>query len=217
MQEGGVSEGAVGRGSIYPWNCDVANIYMILRALEILRPQKVLELGTFEGRTTVEMARVISVYAKILPQPVKFYTFDAGGPVSCYGPGDEVVPNWETDPFWIEAGWAEVKSARGLRLEQTYEGVNLKFIEGLTKLTLPGAMAEFGTWDFCFQDSVHGLKLQIEEWEHLKPKSKVGSVILFDDITAEHPLRDWFPKNNPGWDYRWTDKGRKQLWAERLK
>ena len=137
------------------------------------------------------------------------FTFDAG----------KRTAGWpESVHKDIDEAWPDVNKAREERVNQKYKYVAIRYIEGLTKHTLPESLIEFGIWDFCFQDSVHDLNSIIEEWEILKPYSKVGSLIVFDDIVRTHPFRDWFFDNeSPDWVHRHTSIGRQQLWAERVR
>lgn len=216
-KEMGIINGAVAQGFIRPWNSDLANIHMLKEAISILRPRVIVETGTFEGATTIEMARVVNKYGSLLhvinDKPVKIYTFDGGAPVSCYGDGKSVVDNWERDAQWV--AWKAVKEKRDERLSLKFDNCIIKYIEGLTQETLPKTIDEIGEWDLWFQDSVHGLDLIIGEWEVMKKKAKMGSLVIFDDIIAGHGLLDWFPKNNPEWKWEWTNAGRSQLWAEK--
>lgn len=220
IQPGGEKEtgpiaSAVAQGFIYPWNSDGQNIHMILRTISILKPQTIIELGTFEGATTVEMAKLVGTYGNPY-SPVTLFTFDGGAPVSCYGDGKSVVQNWEVDPQW--EAWKAVATKRAERFAQEYSGCDINYIEGLTQDTLAPALSErIGKWDFCFQDSVHGFDLILKEWANLKPYANIGAVIVFDDIVEGHQFKEWFGQNNYNWDWRWTNIGRSQIWAERIK
>lgn len=215
QQEMGVLSTTACQGFMRPWNSDMVNIQMLLSAISILKPQKVIELGTFEGATTMEIAKTMEGYSDQDHTLKSIFTFDGGAPVSCYGDGKSVVENWEKDPQWKE--WKRVKEARDERMNREFDRIILHYIEGLTQDTLPDYLSFIGHWDFCYQDSVHGLELIIGEWENLKQISRPGSVIVFDDIVKDHPLREWFPANNPDWEWRCTNKGRGQLWCERVK
>jgi hypothetical protein len=215
VKEMGELAGSVAQGFIRPWNSDGSNVHMILRAVSILKPQTIIETGTFEGQTTVEIAKVCGHYGD--PEnPVSIWTFDGGAPVSCYGDGKSVVENWQGDPQWF--AWKAVEAVRKERFSIEYAGCEIIYTEGLTQDTLaPKLLNYIGNWDFCFQDSVHGFDLILGEWADLKPRANIGAVIVFDDIVETHQLKEWFPENNPGWESKWTDNGRSQLWAERIK
>jgi len=201
----GISPEAKATGYIYPWNHDLANMEMICNTLVLLEPKIVLELGTFEACGTKAMADTLEGFCI----KSKFWTFDEGG---------VTLKDWpESVHEDMINTWVKVVEARAERVKHPYQYVILEYIEGLTFDTLPIKLPEIGEWDFCFQDSVHVLPDILQEWNLLLPYSKVGSIIVFDDILIDHDWLKWFPENVKGWDWRHTTLGRSQLWAERMK
>ena len=200
----GVSLDAKAQGYIRPWNHDKANMDMLRKAIRILRPTVVIELGTFEGLGTEIIATEMS---NCVPEKSVLWTFDAGKPTLSDWPEqvrDEIVEQW-----------SHVEEARAERINKIYDRVEIVYIEGLTKDTLPRCIQSLGYWNFCFQDSVHDFDNIMIEWKLLRECSSAGSVIVFDDIIMSHPFRDYFFHHEELWDMRHTEIGRSQLWAER--
>ena len=177
---------------------------MIFKALRILKPRTVIELGTFEGLGTEAIAMEMSKY---LTKKGVLWTFDAGEPTLSDWPEhvrDEIMNQWPV-----------VEKARAERIGNYYHNVDIVYIEGLTKDTLPRCMLNIGYWDFCYQDSAHDFDNIMIEWKILKKWSSIGSVIVFDDITLGHPFLEHFCNKETSWWMKHTQKGRSQLWAER--
>ena len=222
----GVSAGeVVAKSFLYPWNHDNADMDVIVQAFSILKPEVVIELGTFEGWGTTKMAEAVNR----IKQKSTLYTFDAGtNPYNTLGetygaPNEDELVKWDgpMDPRF-ESGWrswGDVMKARDERLARKYKNVTIEYIEGITFKTLPHAMKDIGEWDFCFQDTVHHHNFIIREWEHLKPRSKVGSIIVFDDMNRPHNTAwvDIFRAKEPDWITRHSDIGHEPFWAERIK
>lgn len=199
----GIPEGIEATGYIRPWNHDTANMNMILKAIKLLNPVKVIELGTFEGMGTKLIAETLNgnnIQSFL-------WTFDAGKPTE--GWPESAIPD-------IMGQWDRIEAVRRRRIKTEYKNTTIRYYEGLTKDTLPAVMPEIGTWDFCFQDSVHQNHEIIEELACYESYSKVGSIIVFDDIIEGHPFIEWFRNNMAGWIFRHTTIGRSQLWAERI-
>ena len=223
---GGVSHGeVVARGFLLPWNHDNANMDVIAQAFSILKPQVVIELGTFEAFGTIKMAAALNR----IKQQSTIYTFDAGtNPYNTLGevygvPNEVELVKWD-GPIDLKfrdswRSWGDVMKARDERLAKKYENVTVEYIEGITFDTLPGALKDIGKWDFCFQDTVHHYDFIIKEWKLLKPYSKVGSIIVFDDMNRPHNTAwvDIFRAKEPDWITRHSEIGHQPLWAERIK
>jgi len=222
----GVNKGdTVAKGFMMPWNHDDSDMDLMLQAFEILRPKVVIELGTFEAFGTMKMADCLEA----IGQKAKLYTFDAGiKPYNTLGPTygtkeDEELVEWDRNfpEKWMRDGWhswGQVMKARKERLAKPYSNVKVEYIEGITFDTLPKAMKKIGEWDFCFQDTVHYPDLIMKEWELLEPFSKVGSIIVFDNMARPHNTAwvDVFKKLEPNWETRHKIGGCEPLWAERI-
>jgi len=219
------SNEVVARGFLLPWNHCNADMDVIVQALSILKPKVVLELGTFEAFGTVKMAQALNR----LRQKSTLYTFDAStNPYNTLGetygiPNEDELVKWDEpiDPRFQDSwrSWEDIMKARDERLANNYKNVKVEFIEGITFDTLGPALKEIGEWDFCFQDTVHHHDFIIREWNLLKPYSKVGSIIVFDDMNRPHNTAwvDLFRANEPDWDTRHGSGGHEPFWAERIR
>jgi predicted O-methyltransferase YrrM len=233
IPDGRSFEETAAEGFLYPWNHDNADMDLMLQALRILQPKVVMELGTFEAWGTLKMARCLNWF----PSKSFLYTFDAGhSPANSLGGSDvygvpeqfEEVPlvDWRSFPKNHKAYqgwgcWGKVINARNKRLKEMSRlpNVEVKYVEGITYDTLPKVMPEIGVWDFCFQDTLHKTHHIIKEWKLYREFTKVGSLVVFDNITPPENLDfvDWFKENEPNWIYKRTEVGDGQLWAERIK
>lgn len=227
----------VAKAFLKPWNHDVENMNSICRALPLLKPVTVLELGTFEGLGTQRMAEAL----KVLDRKVWLYTVDVGtAPVNSLGEsygvpkvvenGKEVCSTVPWEEFRTQkrgtpdqqAGWGswqEVIKARKRRVSQGYGEVKVTYLEGYSYDVLPLLLRRILVWDFCFQDTLHHPKDIMKEWVLLKPYSRLGSVIVFDDMNRNYNRgwADWFIENEPDWETRWAEVGHEPLWAERMR
>ncbi len=211
--QGGVDDQAVAQGLMRSWNHDNADMGIILQALEILRPKVVIELGTFEGLGAMKIAGTLGS----LGQESSFYTFDLGT-----GPWYEIEPiDWERSSLDTYLSWGDVIKKRNERLSKPYKNVAVEFVEGKTYSTLGPALERIGKWDFCFQDTVHHHDYIIKEWVLLKPYSKIGSVVVFDDMYRSNDINplwvDMFRENEPDWVTKHSNEGHESFWAERIR
>jgi len=228
---------AHGNGFLKPWNHDMGNMKTICDALEILKPKVVIELGTFEAMGTKDMAKALQKNGS----KVDFYTIDAGeAPVNSLGikygvpletddDGEHVISLIPWEDFGRKlrgehfqqigwGSWSQVLKGRARRLAEDYSPVNLEYVEGFSYDVLPELLKRIGTWDFCFQDTLHAPKEIMKEWVLLEPYAKVGSIIVFDDMQRgfNRGWADWFIENVKGWDTRWAKFGHEPLWAEKV-
>lgn len=220
MDEGTPVE-AVAKEFLFPWNHDKSNMDMICKAIELLKPKKIIELGTFEGLGTIKIAKAMSEAGGGV-----LATFDAGcAPVNSLGPLYGVTPDKTLkDGYLVDIekvgtdGWLSFKkviSKRQDRLSRKFEGVQIVYIEGLTFETLPRSTELIEDWDFCFQDTLHTWD---EIWKELKiliELSHIGSIIVFDDIFPDSTEQANLRKLSD-WDYYYTPKGHGQVWLERI-
>jgi len=231
VSEGITHEECVAEAFMRPWVHDNANMDMIVQALLVLQPDVVMELGTFEGYGTYKIAKAMSEYGG-----GKLYTFDVGhSPANSLGEPYGCAPTFEEGPIvdWKNfpekhvcargwKSWGLVIEKRNKRLEEMkgLKNVEVEFIEGLTYDTLPEVMPRIGEWDFCFQDTLHTTEHIIREWKLFKDYSKIGSIVVFDDIveTQNFEFLNWFAKNEKKkWSHKHTKLGHGQLWAERIR
>jgi len=219
-KEGNSGAECVAKSFLYPWNHDNANMDMMCKAILILSPKVVIELGTFEGFGTEKMAKAMSNGT--------LYTFDAGeAPVDCLGETYGVTKKYKYKKYLVDwkniehPGWDSFDKKNKKRTERVnadYPGVTVKFIQGMTFDTLPKQMPKIGKWDFLFQDSLHDMPSVIKEWTLVKKYAKKGSVIVFDDVVLRlggAKLVDYFEKKEPMWQWRHTPIGHGQLWGEK--
>jgi len=202
---------------LFPWNHDNANMDMICKAIKILDPRIVIELGTFEGYGTEKMARAMSRGT--------LYTFDAGGaPVNSLGETYGVTADyvykkclvdWRHIPFDGWNSFAKVIAKRDIRLAAEYPGVEVVFIQGMTFDTLPEHLPAIGRWDLLFQDTLHDQNSIIREWNIVKTYARGGGIIVFDDIHANHGIVECLQREK-NWQWRHTPIGHQQLWGERI-
>jgi len=217
IPEGYTTHDIVAEGFLFPWNHDNANMDMIQKALKILKPKIVIELGTFEGFGSEKIATTMSEYSFIQS---KFYTFDVGerpfnslGPT--YGvPETEKTVDWQNIKGW--ESWGKVIEARKKRLGADYPNVKVEFIPGLTSDSLPATMPRISKFDFCYQDTVHHPTQVIEEWKLFRDYTHEGSIVVFDDIIEGHDFIDWFAENERDWIFKHTTIGHQQLWTEKI-
>ena len=220
------SSEVVARGFLLPWNHDNLDMDMMVQTFKILKPKVLIELGTFEAFGTTKMAEALNR----LGQKSILYTFDVGtNPYNTLGetygiPNEDVLVKWDCptiDPRFRDSwrSWEDVMKARDERLAKKYKNVTIKYNEGITFDTLGPALEDIGEWDFCFQDTVHHHDFIIKEWELLKPYSKIGSIIVFDDMTRPHNTAwvDIFRTTEPDWETRHVKVGHEPLWAERIR
>jgi len=219
-KEGNSGAECVAKSFLYPWNHDNANMDMMCKAILILNPKVVIELGTFEGFGTEKMA-------KAMPNG-KLYTFDAGeAPVDCLGETYGVTKEYKYKKYLVDwkniehPGWDsfdKVIEKRTERVNADYPGVTVGFIQGLTFNTLPKQMPKIGKWDLLFQDTMHDMPSILKEWNLVKKYAKKGSVIIFDDIVLRlggAEVVDYFEKKERTWQWRHTPIGHGQLWGEK--
>ncbi len=197
-------------GFLRSWNSAAENMHMIVKGLEICKPVNCIELGTFEGIGLVTIANTLK---RILPSSF-FLTIDAGFPFDI-NTTPPTFFDWEKDEHW--KGWGDVLSARNERVSRGYGSCKVVYKEGLARDILPIELPKMEWWDFCFHDTVHVYERIMEEWPTLKAYSKIGSLIVFDDVKADSEIKNHFEEKEPDWYMKYTETGHEQLWAERVR
>lgn len=225
-KEGGVSHEAKAQEFLFPWNHDQSNMEMIRRFMRIARPLVVVELGTFEALGTLEIAKVLNKTAGS-EDLCYLFTTDLGKEPISLGPtygvpkSKKSVNDWQKRPGWNT--FDKVIEARKERFEEIvqFPNVELLYLEGWTKFTVPRInellSSEDMAWDFCFHDASHDFRVQKLDFNNLKKSSRVGSVIVFDDVVLPSKLYNYFLDKENDWDLFHTQIGRQQLWAERIR
>jgi len=195
-------------GPLQSWIHSLCDMDRIVKALKIIQPKRIIELGTFVALGTLKMDQVIDNGT--------IWTLDSNLPIeSDITMGINIhrtVENWKEKSLW--EGWDKVLAERWKNLKQCK---NTVYVEGIIIETLPKILEIMHSWDFCFQDSVHHGMAVVQEWSILKPYAKKGSIIVFDDVLDNgHDFYAWFLKNEQGWETRYTGKGHGQLWVEKI-
>ncbi len=197
------------------WGSVLCDVDRIIKGLKILKPEKVIDMGTFEALSTIKMAEAISSYTST----GRLWTFDSDEPLEKENIKgiitSKIIKNWQEDDEWKE--WKNVVAERQKNLDKIFDGCKIIYIDGLISETLPPLLKEIGHWDFCFHDSSHTTPEMRGEFGLLEPFSKIGSVIAFDDVPNDgQDFYAWFKSNRSNaWDFRHSGKGHGQLWAEK--
>jgi predicted O-methyltransferase YrrM len=217
VKEGNSGTECVAESFLYPWNHDNANMDMMCRAIKILNPKVVIELGTFEGFGTEKMATAMT--------KGKLFTFDAGEAPTTLGETYGVTKEFLYKKHLVDwknikhEGWAsfgKVIDRRTERVAADYAGTAVKFIQGITFSTLPKQLPKIGKWDLLFQDTMHEMASILKEWKLVKKYAKKGSLIIFDDIILRlggAEIVDYFEKKEKLWQWKHTSIGHGQLWG----
>lgn len=189
-------------------NSDDDNLLTIMEYIRRLKPDTILECGTFEARSTEYMTRMMRMYN---PHPNRtLVTVDIPNVVLHMDvDGDKVT-------YQDDEGWDEVLKIRKARLTllETDPFVKVIYREGLTQVILPDLLQEFD-FDFIYEDANHLSGVLVKDFEHLDAYVKRGCVVCFDDM-AGNEFKDWTFANAKGWDVLYTDLGRGQVWMEKL-
>jgi len=201
----GAPVGGIREPSVASWTHDNAGMYMLLKCIELFKPIKVLEIGTFDGFGTIKIALTMDYSDDCV-----LYTIDSGGNYDLVGVGKEAVKIDDPD------GWERVVERRNKHLAVNCRCA-VKYFEGVSREILGVVVHKMEHWDFCFQDSVHIPEFIIEEWLLYKNSSRVGSIVCFDDIKSTNGFIDYFETNEKNWVTRQSDIGHGSFWAERVK
>jgi predicted O-methyltransferase YrrM len=169
---------------------DASRLYRLVR---LLRPEVIIETGTFEAQGTYALAAA----ANANNNGARLYTFDYDGDPTTILPGD---------------AWAELKAIRQSTLDliqATFPNCKVEFVEGDTRQILPRFLEERRlTWDLFFQDSMHFYDGILSEWTAMRAYASMRAVVVFDDINedAGHPFPKWFNTHEVqnGWVSRST-------------
>lgn len=194
------------------WNSDLELMGMLSKAIILLLPEKIIELGTFAGIGTEIMARCAGRYDK----QSYLYTIDAGIPLNWDGKNKKLNVIELSDIEKKE--WSSIIENRNRVLDKEFPFCLIEYHEGISLDVLPKILPGIGIWDLCFQDSSHLAELIIMEFKLLEPFARIGSIIVFDDIpTFDNCFIGEFERCTKDWNYRWTEKGHGQVWAEKVK
>lgn len=187
-------------------NSDDRNILTIAEFLRLSKPDCVLECGTFEARSTEFFVRQMVLHNS---HPNKtFVTIDV----------DKCIDHISEDKvtYQKDTEYEEVVKIRKLRIDLLKRDPSVKVIykEGLTQDLLPSLMKQY-SFDFIYEDACHLPSILMKDWSHIKKYAKIGCVVCFDDMKGNE-FAKWISENSNGWDYYYTDKGRGQVWIEKI-
>jgi predicted O-methyltransferase YrrM len=169
---------------------DASRLYRLVR---LLRPEVIIETGTFEAQGTYALAAAASANNN----NARVFTFDYDGDPTTTLPDE---------------AWKELRSIRQSTLDlihTTFHNCTVEFVEGDTRQILPRFLEERQlTWDLFFQDSMHYYDGILSEWTAMRAYASNRAVVVFDDISedAGHPFPKWFNAHEAqqGWVTRST-------------
>lgn len=197
------------QGRWQSYNSDDKNLLTIAEYIRQLKPDTILECGTFEARTTEYMTRLMRLCNSHSNKTI--VTVDIPGCIL------HMDNDGEGATFQEEEGWDEVIKIRNARLTLLTIDPFVKVIyrEGLTQKILPELMQEF-SFDFIYEDASHLPGVLVEDFKHISSFAKKGCVVCFDDM-AGNEFKDWIFDNVLGdWDAFYSDLERGQVWMEKL-
>ena len=170
----------------------------LYRLVRLLRPEVIVETGTFEGQGTYALAAAASAN----DNSARVFTFDYDGDPKAVFP---------------DAAWKELKSIRQStldRIREEFPKCTVEFVEGDTREILPRFLEERQLkWDLFFQDSMHFHDGILSEWTAMRAYASKRALVVFDDIDKDHPFAQWFETHEvqEGWVTRSTGPKRLSL------
>jgi predicted O-methyltransferase YrrM len=187
----------------YKWSCNDASAGRLYNAITILRPKVIVETGTFGALGTFAMAK--AAYDSNIEAYI--YTIDYDG-----------------DPTTVleQEEWLQLKTIRTQNLDlirREFPGVTITFIEGDSRKVLPQLFErELDHWDFFYQDSMHDMAGILAEWNIMDKFAKIGSTVVFDDVTLRNSkakviLKQILGINNQFTEYFFWNEVIKGVWA----
>lgn len=183
------------------WRSPPETLSLMHNAVRALAPSTVIETGTLAAHSTMAFATALQEIGR----PARIFTHDYDGdPVS----GDIPMEEWR--------GLAEIRHGNLKLIQEHCPLVEIEFIDGDSRKTLPETVLKSGEWDFWFQDSMHYKEGIYQEWNILKDRMKPGAAIAFDNVDHRHPFARDFIRNvmTSDWSYQTYISGRnRQLWC----
>lgn len=204
---------------IYEWSCNDSSAGRIYNAVSMLKPKVIIETGTFAALGTYTMAKA----AHDSNNEAHIFTIDYDGD-----------PTTQLD----RNDWLQLKEIRNSNLDlirSKFPKVRIDFIEGDSRQVLPELFSDkVNSWDFFYQDSMHYKEGIMSEWEIMSKFSKVGSIVVFDDVAL--PIRAkslikrllgrhsqftedffWNEVIRGGWTCESIEDNHPQFWAQKIK
>lgn len=189
----------------YGWESPDIILGLLYHAVLAIKPRIIVETGSLAGHATMAM----SLAAQRNNNKARIFTHDYDG--------DPVQSNKD---LIKKAEWQELSDNRTANLQTIKDAcadVEISFVYGDSRKTLPEVISQIDSWDFWFQDSMHYKSGIQEEWFIMKEKLAPGSIAVFDNIDHVHSFGRWFIKSEmkTGWAYQNLRIGKnRQLWAQ---
>lgn len=151
-------------------DADPPNLVLLTRVIRYLQPARLLEVGTFRGKTTYNFA----IHS---PSDARVYTVDLPQDML----PNEVKPGYGTDFPYIQGrekiGVVFKDKLEAKKIEQIFADSNSLECERLLDELLQG-----GTIDFAFIDAAHDYRSVRDNFERLvQPRMTAGGVVAFDN------------------------------------
>jgi predicted O-methyltransferase YrrM len=174
------------RWSFRKWGSMRDRASRLYRLVRLLRPEVIVETGTFEGQGTYALAAAASANKN----NARVFTFDYDGDPTTTLP---------------DAAWEELKSIRQSTLDliqKEFPGCKVEYLEGDTRQILSRFLEDRQLrWDLFFQDSMHFHDGISAEWTSMRAHASEKAVVVFDDIDENHEFARWFKAHEvqKGW------------------
>ena len=137
----------------------------LLRAVYEGRCQRILEIGTYDGRHAAQMIETANIFYP--RHEIEYYGFDLFDALT----EEELVKEASKKPPTYEV----VKQ----KLEKI--GAKIRLHLGYSHDTLPSFVAENQPIDLIFIDGGHSIQTISSDWENVKKIMRKNTVVIFDD------------------------------------
>mgnify|MGYP000710307368 CR=1 FL=1 len=190
---------------IHNWGIDASNAKFLDAYIKELKPEVIVETGTFEGQGTYVMAQA----ANANNNGCKIYTIDYNG---------DPTSDFEMDK-WLAL--KKIRDGNLQKIKDNFKNVTVQYVEGDSREVLQTLFINnnINKVDLFYQDSMHFLDGIISEWNLVEKYIHVGGRIIFDDLWLKgvRQFRDWFKqKYRNKYEYKEENYGHKQLVVKRL-
>jgi predicted O-methyltransferase YrrM len=181
------------QGMFQSWNSDNESVVVLAEYIRRAKPKAIVECGTFEGRTTEYLTKILR---ESNDNKATLITID--------------TVNEHDDPLYKES--ISIRYNRLFELQKDNK-VTVLYFQGRTQQILPFVMRGQRI-DFVYEDADHTLSGLIEDWRIINNFASKGTVVCFDDM-RNHPFVGWFSENNLNWTSTYINIGAGQLWARK--